>query len=92
MMENDIGIFSVPYDDIDCFKELLIKFYETNNSSKIKAFFKEKCLLLNPEYVHKSQLEQADMARTLKRNNTQDNAMDGGNAEFSDEDFSGLEK
>lgn len=92
MMENDIGIFSVPYDDIDCFKELLIKFYETNNSSKIKAFFKEKCLLLNPEYVHKSQLEQADTTRTLKRNNTQDNAMDGGNAEFSDEDFSGLEK
>lgn len=53
MMENDIGIFSVPYDEIGHFKELLVDFYETNNSDTIKAFFREKCLLLNPEYVKK---------------------------------------
>lgn len=50
MMENDIGIFSIPYKRIDNFKELLVDFYETNDSSKIKAFFRAECLLLNPEY------------------------------------------
>lgn len=53
MMENDIGIFSVPYDEIDRFKELLIGFYETNDSTKIKIFFRKKCLLVNPAYVKK---------------------------------------
>lgn len=53
MMEYDIGIFSVPYDEIDTFKEMLVDFYETNNSDKIKGFFREKCLLLNPQYVQK---------------------------------------
>ncbi len=51
MMENDIGIFSVPYHEIDRFKELLVDFYESNDPAKIKSFFKEKCLLLNPEYA-----------------------------------------
>ena len=50
MMEEDIGIFSIPYDRIDTFKELLVEFYETGNSDKIKAFFRAECLLLNPEH------------------------------------------
>lgn len=53
MMENDIGIFSIPYDEIDSFKELLIGFYETNDSTKIKIFFRKKCLLVNPAYIKK---------------------------------------
>ena len=53
MMENDIGIFSVPYNRIDTFKELLVDFYETNHSEKIKDFFRTECLLLNPEYGQK---------------------------------------
>ncbi len=53
MMQYDIGIFSIPYDEIDSFKELLVDFYETNDSDKIKDFFRKKCLLLNPEYVKK---------------------------------------
>lgn len=56
MMEADIGIFSVPYDQIDTFKELLVNYYETNDSNKIKNFFRDKCLLLNPEYVQKKKL------------------------------------
>ena len=56
MMEADIGIFSVPYDQIDTFKELLVNYYETNDSNKIKDFFREKCLLLNPEYAQKKKL------------------------------------
>lgn len=50
MMENDIGIFSVPYERIDHFKELLVGFYETNDSDKIKKFFRKDCLLLNSKY------------------------------------------
>ena len=56
MMQADVGIFSVPYDQIDKFKELLVNYYETNDSNKIKTFFREKCLLLNPEYVQKQKL------------------------------------
>lgn len=54
MMENDIGIFSIPYDDIDRFKELLISFYESNDSAEIKDFFRKRCLLLNPAYLERS--------------------------------------
>ena len=39
MMEDDIGIFSIPYDEIDTFKELLVEYYESNDSEKIKHFF-----------------------------------------------------
>lgn len=48
MMENDLGIFSIPYDRIDQFKELLVDYYETGDSTIIKGFFREYCLLLNP--------------------------------------------
>lgn len=48
MMQNDLGIFSIPYDQIDAFKELLVKYYESNQSDHLKRFFREKCLLLNP--------------------------------------------
>lgn len=49
MMENDLGIFSVPYKRIDYYKELLVDFYETGNSSNLKDFFRQECLLRNPE-------------------------------------------
>ena len=54
MMENDIGIFSVPYDKIDTFKGLLVDYYESDNSDKLKDFFRQNCLLLNPEYSSKA--------------------------------------
>ena len=47
MMENDLGIFSIPYDRIDAFSYKLIDFYETGESGEIKHFFKNECLLLN---------------------------------------------
>ena len=59
MMEDNIGIFSIPYDDIDTFKELLVDFYETNNADAIKEFFRAKCLLLNPEYVKRRKDEES---------------------------------
>ena len=50
LMENDIGILSIPYDKISDFKELLVDYYETDNNENLKEFFKEKCILFNPEY------------------------------------------
>lgn len=41
MMEEDIGIFSIPCDDIDMFKKLLVDFYESNESHEIKDFFRK---------------------------------------------------
>lgn len=69
MMQADVGIFSVPYDQIDRFKELLVNYYETNDSNKIKTFFREKCLLLNPEYVQKQKLydEQKGIKHGVRR-------------------------
>lgn len=46
LMENDLGIFSVPKNEIDKFTDFLIKFYETNDNTDIKEFFLDKCLLL----------------------------------------------
>ncbi len=48
LIENDLGIFSIPYDKIGRFKELLVNFYEQNDNTKIKSFFKEFCLIRNP--------------------------------------------
>ncbi len=58
MMQNDLGIFSVPYDQIDTFKELLVGFYESNNAESLKQFFREKCLLLNPAVYKEKELEK----------------------------------
>lgn len=58
MMESDTGIFSIPYAQIDRFKELLVNYYETNNSDEIKEFFRTQCLLLNPHTrVHPKPLD-----------------------------------
>jgi hypothetical protein len=57
MMENDIGIFSVPYDKIDHFKMLLVKFYGSHDPTNLKSFFRENCLLLNPNYEKTEKLQ-----------------------------------
>ncbi len=49
LIENDIGILSIPYEKIGEFKELLVDFYETNNSEKLKTFFIDHCLIFNPD-------------------------------------------
>lgn len=56
LMEHNIGILSIPYNEILKFKDLLIDFYETGDNNKLKDFFKQECLLLtDPEY--KKQIE-----------------------------------
>ncbi len=46
LMENDIGILSIPVSKKEKFTELLIDFYETNDNVKLKEFLKEECLQL----------------------------------------------
>lgn len=54
LMENDIGILSVPYEKISEFKMLLVDYYETDNNNKLKVFIKGECILFNPEFLEKN--------------------------------------
>lgn len=44
MIQNGVGIISVPIEEQVTFREMLIKFYETNNPEEIKKFLYEKCI------------------------------------------------
>lgn len=44
LIENDIGIFQIPIERLEEFKEMLINFYETGNDTKIIGFMKEYCI------------------------------------------------
>ena len=44
LIENNIGIFQIPIEKLEEFKELLIRFYETGNDTKIIGFMKEYCI------------------------------------------------
>lgn len=44
LIENDIGIFQIPIEKLEKFRELLINFYETDNDVDIIAFMKEFCI------------------------------------------------
>lgn len=57
LIENDLGIFSVPYNKISEFKEKLVDFYETNDNSELKQFFTDFCLILNPDYLESKENE-----------------------------------
>ena len=45
LIRNGKGLIVIPVEMIDEYKELLIKFYETNNSKDIKKFIKDKCYM-----------------------------------------------
>ncbi len=61
MIEKDLGIFSIPYEKIGEFKELLIDFYETGDSKDIKGFFLDECLLLTEKgEALKNELKEKD--------------------------------
>lgn len=44
LIENNIGIFQIPANRVDEFRKLLVKFYETNNDTKIISFMKKYCI------------------------------------------------
>ena len=41
LIENNIGIFQVPIDNLETFRDLLIKFYKINNNNDIISFMKK---------------------------------------------------
>lgn len=44
LIENNIGIFQVPIERLEEFREMLLAFYETGNDIKIIEFMKEYCI------------------------------------------------
>lgn len=44
LIENNIGIFQIPIERLEKFKEVLIKFYESGDDGEIVAFMKEYCI------------------------------------------------
>lgn len=49
LIKNGCGIFSVPDDKFSKFKELLVKFYETNESTQIKEFIYNHCYIYDSD-------------------------------------------
>jgi len=44
LIENNIGIFQIPIEKLEEFKEMLIRFYETGDDKKIIEFMKGNCI------------------------------------------------
>lgn len=44
LIENNVGIFQIPIEKLEEFKELLISFYESGNDEKIIGFMKDCCI------------------------------------------------
>ena len=44
LIQHDIGIFQIPIENLEEFKGLLIKFYETNNDTAIIEFMQKYCI------------------------------------------------
>ena len=44
MIQNGVGIISIPIEYQEKFRDMLIKFYETNNMKDIKAFLYQNCI------------------------------------------------
>ena len=44
MIQNGCGVISVPIEKQDRFKELLVRFYETNDMSVLKSFVYDDCI------------------------------------------------
>jgi len=44
LIENNIGIFQIPIERLESFKEILIEFYETGNDVQIIVFMKKYCI------------------------------------------------
>lgn len=44
LIENNIGIFQIPIENLEEFKSLLIRFYETDNDIEIIEFMQKYCI------------------------------------------------
>ncbi len=48
LIENNIGIFQIPIEELEEFKTLLLCFYESGNEAEIISFMKENCIVRLP--------------------------------------------
>lgn len=44
LIQNNIGIFQIPIEKLETFKEMLIQFYENGNDRKLISFMKDYCI------------------------------------------------
>lgn len=44
LIENDIGIFQIPIEKLEIFREMLLAFYESGDDVEIITFMKEYCI------------------------------------------------
>lgn len=44
LIEHDRGIFQIPIEKLEEFKEMLIRYYESGEDETILAFMKEHCI------------------------------------------------
>lgn len=44
LIDNEVGIFQIPIEQIETFKSLLIAFYETNDDSTLIDFMRKHCV------------------------------------------------
>lgn len=44
LIQNNIGIFQIPIEKLETFKEMLIQFYESGNDRKLISFMKDYCI------------------------------------------------
>lgn len=44
LIQNNIGIFQIPIEKLETFKEMLIRFYESGNDRKLISFMKDYCI------------------------------------------------
>lgn len=73
LIENDIGVFQVPIEYMNKFKDMLLRFYESNNDEEIIKFMKRKCIVRvdKEEYdevedIDESELEDVEIKNPME--------------------------
>lgn len=60
LIENNIGVFQVPIEHMNKFKDMLLRFYESNNDEEIIDFMKRKCMVRVAMEEYDDEVEDID--------------------------------
>lgn len=73
LIENNIGVFQIPIEYMNKFKDTLLRFYESNNDEEIINFMKRKCIVrvVEEEYdevedIDDSELEDVEIKHPME--------------------------
>lgn len=73
LIENNIGVFQIPIEYMNKFKDMLLRFYESNNDEEIIDFMKRKCIVrvVEEEYdevedIDDSELEDVEIKHPME--------------------------